>query len=70
MRWYRHSQLNEDKNAQDAINLFSDVDVCTWAATLKVLARNDLREAIMATPAIIDAKLYIRTARQLFAFGD
>ena len=31
---------------------------------------NDLREPIMATPATIDGKLYIHTARQLFAFGD
>ena len=37
---------------------------------LKVLARNDLREPIMATPAIVDGKLYVRTAGHLYAFGN
>ena len=39
------------------------------ADTLDVLARNDLQEAITATPAIADDKLYIRTAGYLWAFG-
>ena len=38
--------------------------------TLEVLARNDLGESIAATPAIADHKLYIRTARHLWAFGE
>jgi len=37
--------------------------------TLKVIARNELREPIMATPAIADSKLYIRTGNHLWAFG-
>jgi outer membrane protein assembly factor BamB len=37
---------------------------------LKVLARNNLREKILATPAIVDNKLYIRTAKHLYAFGE
>jgi outer membrane protein assembly factor BamB len=36
--------------------------------SLKVLARNDLKEPIMATPAIVDGKLYVRTASRLYAF--
>ena len=36
---------------------------------LKVLARNRLGEPVMATPAIVDGKLYMRTATKLFAFG-
>jgi outer membrane protein assembly factor BamB len=36
---------------------------------LNVLARNDLKERIMATPAILDGKLYIRTENNLYAFG-
>ena len=36
---------------------------------LKVLARNNLRERIMATPAIVDNKIYVRTERALYAFG-
>ena len=38
--------------------------------TLKVVARNDLGEPIFATPAIVDGKLYIRTAGHLYAFGE
>jgi outer membrane protein assembly factor BamB len=38
--------------------------------SLKVLARNSLGEQVMATPAIIDGKLYVRTATTLYCFGD
>ena len=34
-----------------------------------VLARTELRERLMATPAIVDNKLYVRTANHLWAFG-
>src|ERR1041384_1879178 len=37
---------------------------------LNVLARNQFSEAISATPAIVEGKLYLRTATQLFAFGE
>jgi outer membrane protein assembly factor BamB len=36
---------------------------------LKVLARNKLDGQIMATPAIVDGKIYVRTENQLYAFG-
>jgi outer membrane protein assembly factor BamB len=36
---------------------------------LKVLARNELDERISATPAIAEGKIYVRTDKQLFAFG-
>jgi len=36
---------------------------------LTVLARNDLGERITATPAIVDGKLYLRTAGRFYAFG-
>jgi outer membrane protein assembly factor BamB len=36
---------------------------------LRVAARNNLEERLMATPAIVDGKLYIRTAGHLYAFG-
>ncbi len=36
---------------------------------LKVLAHNDLKERITATPAIVDGKIYVRTEKRLFAFG-
>jgi outer membrane protein assembly factor BamB len=35
----------------------------------EVLARNDLGEPIMATPAIAHGKLYVRTNDHLYAFG-
>ena len=31
---------------------------------LKVLARNDLKERIMATPAIVGGKIYVRTEKK------
>ena len=37
---------------------------------MNILASNDLDEVIEATPAIIDNKLYIRTANSLYAFGN
>jgi outer membrane protein assembly factor BamB len=36
---------------------------------LEVLAKNDLGETIMATPAVVGGVLYVRTASALFAFG-
>jgi len=36
--------------------------------TLEVLARNDLREQIVATPAVVDNKLYVRTDKNMYAF--
>ena len=37
--------------------------------TLEVRARNNLGEAVMATPAIADGQIYVRTAGHLYAFG-
>jgi outer membrane protein assembly factor BamB len=37
---------------------------------LKVLATNNLESPILATPAIADGKLYIRTDGHLYAFGN
>ncbi len=37
--------------------------------SLEVLARNSLDETILATPAIADGLLYVRTATRLYAFG-
>jgi outer membrane protein assembly factor BamB len=36
---------------------------------LKVLARNKLDGQILATPAIVDGKIYVRTGNRLYAFG-
>jgi outer membrane protein assembly factor BamB len=39
------------------------------ADTLEVLARNPLGEQVLATPAIVERHLYVRTKGQLVAFG-
>ncbi len=38
--------------------------------TLQVLARNDLKEAIFATPAVVENKLYVRTVKHMYVFGE
>ncbi len=38
--------------------------------TLEVVARNALEESVVATPAIADGRLYVRTASTLYAFGN
>jgi len=37
---------------------------------LKILARNNLDSAILATPALVDGKIYVRTENHLYAFGN
>ena len=44
------------------------VTVLAAGDAFEVLARNDLREQVFATPAIVDGTLYLRTASALFAF--
>jgi outer membrane protein assembly factor BamB len=39
------------------------------SATLSVLAHNELGEPIMATPALVDSVIYLRTSSKLYAFG-
>jgi outer membrane protein assembly factor BamB len=46
------------------------VSVIQVGDELKLLATNDLGDPIVATPAIVDGKLYIRTAQRLCAFGE
>jgi outer membrane protein assembly factor BamB len=38
--------------------------------TLQVLARNKLGEKVFATPAVVDNKLYVRTVKHMYAFGE
>jgi outer membrane protein assembly factor BamB len=47
-----------------------EVVVLDAGGELKVLARNKLDGGILATPAIVDGKLYVRTASHLYAFGN
>ncbi|HEY3898714.1 MAG TPA: PQQ-binding-like beta-propeller repeat protein [Chthoniobacter sp.] len=46
------------------------IDAHNEATQLHVLARNDLGEQIFATPAILDGRIYLRTEKHLFAFGE
>jgi hypothetical protein len=46
------------------------ITVIRDSTQLEVLARNDLREPVFATPAIVDSKIYIRTTAHLYAFGE
>jgi outer membrane protein assembly factor BamB len=36
----------------------------------QVLARNNLGEQIVATPALVDGRIYVRTEGHLYAFGE
>ncbi len=38
--------------------------------TLQILAKNDLKERVFATPAVVDNKLYVRTVKHMYAFGE
>ncbi|MBI2947614.1 MAG: PQQ-binding-like beta-propeller repeat protein [Verrucomicrobia bacterium] len=46
------------------------VVICRAGGDLEVLARNNLGEPILATPAIAENKLYVRTEAHLYAFGE
>jgi outer membrane protein assembly factor BamB len=46
------------------------VTVFALGDTLEVLAKNDLKEQIFATPAVVDNKLYVRTVKHMYAFGE
>jgi outer membrane protein assembly factor BamB len=46
-----------------------EVVVLDGGEELKVLAKNNLDSQILATPAIVDGKIYLRTENYLYAFG-
>ncbi len=46
------------------------VSVLEAGADQKLLAASDLGEAILATPALAPGRLYLRTSRALWCFGD
>ncbi|MFO0966419.1 MAG: PQQ-binding-like beta-propeller repeat protein [Gemmataceae bacterium] len=55
------------------IYLASDSGVVTVVKAgpkYEVLAENDLGEVIRATPALVDGRIYLRTAGHLYAFGE
>ena len=46
------------------------VTVINSSDSLEVLGTNDLRERILATPALVGGKIYVRTDEHLYAFGE
>ena len=52
------------------VNEACAVTVVKPAAQWEVLAVNQLEDRCIATPAIADGRLFIRTSRHLYAFGD
>jgi len=46
------------------------VVVLDASGPFRVLARNPIGEPVFATPAIVDGRIYVRTDRSLFAFGE
>ena len=46
------------------------VAVVAAGESIEVLARNEFKEPIFATPAIVDGVIYLRTDKHLFAFGN
>jgi outer membrane protein assembly factor BamB len=45
------------------------ISVIRGGDAFEVEARNELKESVMATPAIADHKVYVRSAKHLWAFG-
>jgi outer membrane protein assembly factor BamB len=45
------------------------VSVVKAGDKLEVVARNDLGEPILATPAVVGGRMYLRTSSRLYAFG-
>jgi len=46
------------------------VSIIEVADELKVLARNSFQEQIFATPAVVENRIYLRTAGHLYALGE
>jgi len=46
------------------------IDASDEANQLHVLARNAMGEQVFATPAILEGKIFLRTEKHLFAFGE
>ena len=46
------------------------VSVLTLGPKPEILANNDLKDGVYATPAIVDGTIYVRTHSALFAYGN
>jgi hypothetical protein len=45
------------------------VTVFSGSSAPDVLARNEMGETSMSTPAIVDGRIYLRTEKRLLCFG-
>jgi len=52
-----------------AISQRGAVTVFSGSNALEVVARNELGETVMSTPAIVDGRIYLRTEKRLMCFG-
>ena len=46
------------------------ISVISIGENPEILAVNDMKEEVFATPAIVDGIIYVRTHSALFAFGE
>lgn len=53
-----------------AISWKGAVTVYRTGDSFKILAHNDLKEKVVATPAVVGNMLIVRTAKKLYAFGE
>ncbi|MEN9574977.1 MAG: hypothetical protein RL514_2832 [Verrucomicrobiota bacterium] len=52
-----------------AISQKGTVTVFNGSSAPEVLARNEMGETVMSTPAIVDGRIYLRTEKRLMCFG-
>ena len=52
-----------------AISQKGTVTVFGGSKALEVIARNEMGEIVMSTPAIVDGRIYLRTEKRLMCFG-
>jgi len=67
---YCASPIAADGRVYLASHSGSIVVIDAQAEKLSILAKNELSEAITATPAIVGDYLYVRTAKHLYAFSE
>ncbi len=66
--YYASPVVGDDKiyaaSARGTVTVFKTGD------KLEIVARNEFKERISATPALVDGKVYVRTNKHLYAFGQ
>ncbi|MFA6543636.1 MAG: PQQ-binding-like beta-propeller repeat protein [Limisphaerales bacterium] len=52
-----------------AVSQKGTVTIFSGSNAIEVLARNEMGETVMSTPAIVDGRVFLRTAKRLMCFG-